>query len=35
MSKANRAIAWSVRWTIASVFAFLIVLPVVITLGVI
>jgi hypothetical protein len=34
MSKANRAILWSVRWTIAGVFAFLIVLPAIMALGV-
>jgi cytochrome b561 len=33
MSKSNRAIAWSVRWTIASVFAFLIVLPAIVALS--
>jgi hypothetical protein len=35
MSKTNRAILWSVRWTIAGVFAFLIVLPAIFALGVI
>lgn len=34
MSKTNRAILWSVRWTIAGVFAFLIVLPAIMALGV-
>jgi hypothetical protein len=35
MSKTNRAILWSVRWSIAGVFAFLIVLPAIVALGVI
>ena len=35
MSKTNRAIAWSVRWSIAGLFAFLIVLPAIVALGVI
>jgi hypothetical protein len=34
MSKTNRAIAWSVRWSIAGVFAVLIVLPAIVALGV-
>jgi hypothetical protein len=34
MSKTNRAILWSVRWTIAGVFAFLIVLPAVVAISV-
>ena len=34
MSKTNRAILWSVRWTIATVFAFLIVLPAVVAISV-
>jgi hypothetical protein len=34
MSKSNRAVAWSVRWTIASVFVVLIALPAVVALSV-
>jgi|WetSurMetagenome_2_1015567.scaffolds.fasta_scaffold1815001_1 hypothetical protein len=35
MSKTNRAILWGVRWTIAGVFAFLIVLPAIVALSVV
>ena len=34
MSKSNRAIAWSVRWSIAGLFVFLIVLPAIVAFGV-
>lgn len=33
MSKTNRVIAWSVRWSIAGLFAFLIVLPAIVALS--
>ena len=35
MSKSNRAFAWCFRWFMAGFFTFLIVLPAMISLGVI